>query len=1042
MKTIIVLLLLSMIVCSQTEPDRSPAKSPGAGKSYQSGEANRNKSINNNFHKTQLKSLDTSKVKSAENEFENLLSMSKQAYQKDDIAKSITYLRQALALIAEDATMDKARLEVEKKLAFYLNAYSFKLMDEVNYDEAELLFKEALVIRRRIHEDKDHPDLATSINGMAYFYHLSGQFSKAQPLLQEALDMRKRLYRNKLHIDLAFSINNMAIFLATNGSYSVAVEMGMEALKTAEIIFKNEENPAIAFFLNNVAYIYDLAGSYTKAESFFMKALEMYRRIYNKRDRPDLARCLNNIGLLHKKLGNYSESEQYLSEALHMYKNIYSNKMHPDLSRCLNNYAITLEEMGRYTEAENYYKEALKTYRQIFKDYAHPDFASNINNLALFLNRRGKYKEAESLLKETLEMHRVIYKNKDHPGLAAVINNMAVFLWARGKYSDAEPLYKESLEMNKMVYKDMDHPDFVRSIYNMFLYLNSQDRYLEALSHLLQWNEMQKRLLKNYIYFLSEKEKEALLSTIYNQYEIFNSVAVNHYNDDANVLKTMYTNQLLIKGIISQSKVNLRRKIDQSGRPELIKTYDNWLEVNSLIADFYSAEAEELNAQRQDIKELEKQANKLEKELSVEIENIFEERNAIDLTWLDIQTKLKTNEAAIEIVRFDYYKKHKTDLTYYAALILTTETKDHPELVLLENGNELEGSLFKEYKDYIASSQYQEKGEENSDEGKLYDSFWGKIAEKIKGKTRVYLSSDGVYNQINLNSFYNPKTKKHVIDEIEIVLLTNTRELAMKKEERKYENTAELFGFPNYDLGAKEQKEIVQDYDLKRKRLLEGARLTELPGTKIEIEESGNILKKNKWVVKEYLGDNALEENLKKINSPRLLHIATHGVFLEEEDIKREREYTMGFIRENQRVYYDNPLLRSALFLSGANRSRKGINVEGVEDGVFTGYEAQNLNLMNTELVILSACETGLGVLKSGEGVYGLQRAFRVAGAENIIMSLWKVSDEATKDLILSFYKKWTSGKSVKEAFREAQRELRDKYPGAYYWAAFVLIGN
>ena len=264
----------------------------------------------------------------------------------------------------------------------------------------------------------------------------------------------------------------------------------------------------------------------------------------------------------------------------------------------------------------------------------------------------------------------------------------------------------------------------------------------------------------------------------------------------------------------------------------------------------------------------------------------------------------------------------------------------------------------------------------------------------------------------------------------------------MKKEERKYENTADLFGFPNYDLGADQQKEIAQDYDLKRKRLLEGVRLTELPGTRIEIEESGNILQKNKWMVIEYLGDNALEENLKKINSPRLLHIATHGAFLEEEDMKREREYTMGFIGENQQIYYDNPLLRSALFFSGANRSRKGINVEGVEDGVFTGYEAQNLNLMNTELVILSACETGLGVIKSGEGVYGLQRAFRVAGAENIIMSLWKVSDEATKDLILSFYAKWTSGKSVKEAFREAQRELREKYPGAYYWAAFVLIGN
>ena len=455
----------------------------------------------------------------------------------------------------------------------------------------------------------------------------------------------------------------------------------------------------------------------------------------------------------------------------------------------------------------------------------------------------------------------------------------------------------------RRIYKDQDHPDLAMSLNNMALYLKDRGRYTEAVSYFLEWNEMERKLLKSSFYYLNEKEKRAFLSTFIFRFEIFNSIAISHYKDRPELLKTMYANQLLIKGIIGQSTANLRRKVEESGTAELSIIYDKWIELKELIASMYSKTTEELKTKGMDLKESEKEANELEKELSSKIENLFEERNAVDLTWENVQSKLKDNEAAIELVRFQYYDKRWTDTVYYAALILTKETKDKPEIVLLENGNELEGTLFSEYKDYVEVSKYLSKGEDVSDDGKLYKEYWSRIAEKIKGKTRVYLSNDGVYNQINLNSLYNPETGKYLIDETELVTLTNTREIAIVKKEKKTKNKAELFGYPNYNLGTGEQMEVVETYnreDKQRKRLMEGASLKELPGTKEEIEETGKLLKKNNWGVNEYIGDKAIEEALKEVNSPRVLHIATHGAFMDEEKVDREREYSGRMIGEQE----------------------------------------------------------------------------------------------------------------------------------------------
>jgi len=173
-----------------------------------------------------------------------------------------------------------------------------------------------------------------------------------------------------------------------------------------------------------------------------------------------------------------------------------------------------------------------------------------------------------------------------------------------------------------------------------------------------------------------------------------------------------------------------------------------------------------------------------------------------------------------------------------------------------------------------------------------------------------------------------------------------------------------------------------------------------------------------------------------------VVHFATHGFFLEDYP-----EETLSAMSKTEQAYYKNPMMRSGIFFSGANKTYS-LNTTTIsqlkdfEDGMLTAYEAMNLNLDNTELVVLSACQTGLGKVKNGEGVFGLQRAFKLAGAKSIIMSLWPVSDDATMELMVNFYNSWTATGDLYTAFKVAQLAVKKKYPEPYYWGAFVLNGR
>ncbi|MGC4021220.1 MAG: CHAT domain-containing protein [Cyclobacteriaceae bacterium] len=406
----------------------------------------------------------------------------------------------------------------------------------------------------------------------------------------------------------------------------------------------------------------------------------------------------------------------------------------------------------------------------------------------------------------------------------------------------------------------------------------------------------------------------------------------------------------------------------------------------------------------------------MEKKLSSLSDEFREQSDKETVSWDDVQKTLQTNDAAIEILRIK--KRYIKDSLYYAALILKKNTSA-PDIVIWKLGKQLEDKRFRFHRNTIKfhyidtlSHQY----------------FWQPLQAKLTDVSTLFISCDGVFNKVNFNSLYNPKQKRWVIDDFSIRQLSSTRELVNKPTSQASRSTAYLFGNVDFNLGEPDHVGTSTKRSTASSFGFEGENIPILPATEIEIKGIFSLLSGKQWDVQSFEKKDATEETIKKMINPRLIHIATHGFFLSDVDINENDEAV------------SNPLFRSGVLLAGAAVDRA--NSQREDDGVLTAYEAMNLNLDQTDLVVLSACETGLGEVRNGEGVYGLQRSFMVAGARNVLMSLWQVDDKATQELMNAFYANWIDGKDKHQAFREAQLKIKEQYPAPYFWGAFVLVGN
>ncbi|HRI79020.1 MAG TPA: CHAT domain-containing protein [Cyclobacteriaceae bacterium] len=799
-------------------------------------------------------------------------------------------------------------------------------------------------------------------------------------------------------------ISDLGLVYLTQGRTEKADSNISFALQNSEQIL-GKKSAAYAANLNNQAKLLQSQGKYNEAERLFDEAEVIVGQVFGKNTMQN-AIVKNNKAMLYQTMGRYKEAVVLMKAAIvesdAAPKKALQGKKSFDARKFDSNLALLYQLSGSLPESE----ATFLSIKKIFENRSqtnNPEYATLLNQLALLYIQMGRMDQPEALLQKSA----AVYKKKfgeENASFAKVQNDLGNFYRIQGRYPEAEAALLKGATIRKSTLGE-NHPDYVKSVDNLGVLYWKKGDLPKAYTYFNESMTKSLDFINQYFPPMSEAEKTKYWDILQPRFQRFYSYAIEAQVTQPSILNDVYDYQIATKALLLSSTNKIKKAILASKDESLISDYLSWINQKELLARYYSLSKDELKQQNIDIQSLEKQANAAERALSQRSTDFSKAYTSEKISYTKIASLLGDTEALVEIIRVRSFDKDFTDQSRYVALVLT-KGSTVPTHVVMDDGTDMDTRYAKAYKNSILS---------RIPDTRSYGAYWEKIDLLVAGKKLIYLSPDGVYNQININTLKKPDGD-YLENRFDIVTIGNSKDLiAIKSKKPITKKDAFILGFPDF-----------------------GAAAVALPGTKAEIDGVSKILKTSGYTVVLKEQKTATEANIKEVKGPALMHIATHGYFLADANLGTGD--AMGIDAENAK---NNPLLRSGLILAGAPEpgQQESTDLQSNDNGILTAYEAMNLNLEGTDLIVLSACETGLGDVKAGEGVYGLQRSFMVAGANALIMSLWKVDDAATQMLMTNFYTNWTKGGNKLKAFKQAQLQLMVKYKDPYYWGAFVMMG-
>jgi len=765
---------------------------------------------------------------------------------------------------------------------------------------------------------------------------------------------------------------------------------------------------------------YQRQGLLPEAEQMFMEALDETKKILpltsknyylgSIQSQRTYFDVYDRLGFFYISTGNLKKAEQLFRESKAL-RDSYFNKTSVHKAMSLAGLGSVEFARKNYEQAYQYHTQALVILKSASTtgynyDYVYRIIYNDLTEIGLITNRTEEVDLYSVMLAKT-SAGREQYGTKvaQQAETARIFDVFARNELLKGNYKKAQ-LYLNRAQDFLPIVESTGTVGFKLRLTQARLHWLNNNMPEAASSFKKLIESYQKYVVSNFIK-LSEYEREKFYYTLKHDIEIFNAFLLMCHKqgiaEQYGLYEVAYNNQLNMKALLLGNTNERKRKILNSNDAQLISLFNEWERARTqLSASYYLKNAEN------DVLDLTRKVETMDKELALKIPT----SQITDFDWRQVNAKLSDFEYAVEIVRIEALDPAKPEVSTNEVSYMMLVNKRGADLkcFVIDNAKELETRSARFYRNAILS---------RSEDNLSYDKLWLPFHSHLNEPKRVYLSPDGVFSQINLNTIFNPTTKKFLIDELELVYLTNTSDLLIDRNTNA-SKTAALFGRPSYSATISDAQTAnfrsLQNEDLVS---LKDQTFSDLPGTQQEIEAAEQVLKNSNWNVQRFQAELATEKNLKAVNSPSLLHIATHGFF----------------IGDSTRTI--NPMIRSGLLLAGVSSK-----LDDGQDGILTAYEASLLDLRETQLVVLSACETGLGEIRNGEGVYGLQRAMITAGTKNLLMSLWKVDDAATSDLMNSFYRAWTNQSETVKSFRQAQLEVRKKYPHPFFWGAFIMLGN
>lgn len=844
------------------------------------------------------------------------------------------------------------------------------------------------------------------------------------------------------------------------------VEVAEELVATYETIF-GPDHPALAGYLDRLGCFYREAGN-PKAMACYQRAREIAERCYALND-PRRAVILSNLGGMYRQMGMVKKAREYYEQARQIDRLAYGES-HPEYATDANNIAVTYMAEEEYEEARRWYEIALNIDLRTYGPWHHV-VAQDYSNWAGLLAAMGDYAGAEESCRDSLAILEACW-----PGLTIRIAQGLIALagliktGGMDRIAEARCLVERALKIDRNVLGE-HHPDIASDLLclaEIEASRGDQKRPMDLISEALS---IQEATIGTVLAVTSERERLAFLTQHQPTLDLILSLA----GGSPEMIFAAHQLVLRRKGLDLEVTAAQQQATLIGAYPLAKKVFEELREIRLELAHHtLSRPARQsenaLRAHDRKLLKLRDRSEEMERALARHVPEVEVQGRLRVVDRQAVAMSLPQGSVLVDFVRFNPCRiagresGTRWEAPRYLAFILPAGMPDGVQLMDLGDAEDIDAMVGRFRKDVLApiggtgTTQARETADSPvlDSSRELYLRLFLPLRKVVGGGSKqLFLSPDGELNLIPFEALLSEEGR-FVAEDHRLSYVASGRDVLRFGQRFGEPRDSVIVADPDFDLCASGTP--VQEEDAPVDRKVQP--FDQLPSTHVEGENVAKILRKNGVPVCDpWFGRDALEEPLKTVRSPLILHLATHGFFEQDQEHKPDKRLRgLGLTEKGESGFLpggiENPLLRSGLALAGANAlilNKKP--APGAEDGILTALDVCGFHLYGTELVVLSACDTGVGEVRRGEGVFGLRRAFHQAGAKTLVMSLWKVADEETQVLMEQFYSNLLVGMHKSDALREAQLSmigalrngtLRPEYGFAhpFFWAAFICQGD
>lgn len=937
-----------------------------------------------------------------------------------------------------------------------LQSYAMSVMNSGNFQTAENLFKECITLQIKV-MGEEHPSTIVSIMCLAQIESELSKVNQAMASTMRAKELSKRVHGRK-SAEYARALNTEANIYFQTHQYTKCRGAYNQALKLFKSVL-GDDHLEYATVLNNIALFYTSIGDYTKSLEYLKQAISIQQKNASNPDAlSGMIYTLNNFSNNYAKMDDFAAAEKALNESESIALKLLGDK-HPDFTRIIMNKANLYADIGVYDKSISLYKKALATQEEVYgknspvsattlnnmatvylykaqssnidlqeaHDFAHQaielinqaititknthegagNLAADYNNLAECYRVLGEMDNAVANYDKAIEIEKA--NGTEEAAIAVTQHNKALALLGAGEYQLALAIAQDGIKVRENKY-GINSPilrDAYLSLAQIYIHNNMM---LEAGELLLTTKKIFEDEIETKFSYFSEKEKLAWLETNDVYLELNRMYAYAQQDQNPEFLIKHAESELKLAGLLLRSSERMKRQIVQSNDPELLNNFNAWQDAKRAFALSLDE-----NLSQDSLQSMRNKIDLLEKSLSEQTKNSLIQ-DEVNLS--SIINNLNDNEYYVQFSSFNWTTDSITDRTYFA--MLYSSSNETPELIKLCS----EHSILSHFNSKTSTRKKgvdQLYGSQNQLNYGLGKSILDSLLDKVPSNSTIYFTPEGILHKISFAAL-SKDDSTYFSDEYNFVMINDPMSFFGTKHESVDLQKFELIGAVDYG----------QDGDWKY-----------LDGTESEIQAIHTILsshnKEDRLRTQNNAKESTLLEDIAKFK-PQALHIASHGFFYPDPDeIMVEEvaiEEDIAFRGSNSVAalsMHKNPMLRSGIVLAGAN------NEDSNSEGILSAYEVSMADLSSLQLVVLSACETGLGDVSGSQGVFGLQRAFKMAGVDKLVMSLWQVPDKETAEFMTTFYKELSENRSIEEAFSSTQNKMKAKYD-PYFWAAFTLL--